>query len=338
MSYTESYSETIHYSGSKTVSYPASEHGGTQTVHYSGDVPVHIHIHVDTDDFDRSVAGTNAALGVVTGALTAMEAAQVAEVMRAGEEISQSATHGFFRVLASEMSTSVSEFSSSMRSSAGLLAHEAQQVEQVHRQMASDYAAIRARYLRIFGRLDDELERRVCELDRSAHNIALHAMRDVVTGPYVREAARTLTEGEETSTAQLKLQCAQAKRRAAESLESLAEVCGYLGDYAEAVDGIMVDDPSEGIVFVPVIVARERDLAGGEPHTRVYEVSDGQGGVLTEGVAARVAHIPDAQWQRSAQTDKAEVDQGFQRRLVDYAAGGGDERVAALIGQLYAAG
>ena len=38
MSYTESFSRTIavHYSGTVTVNYPASEHGGSTTASYSG--------------------------------------------------------------------------------------------------------------------------------------------------------------------------------------------------------------------------------------------------------------------------------------------------------------
>ena len=56
MSYSRNYSTTIavHYSGS--VSYPASEHGGS--VSYSGTAyeTVNVEVRVDTDPFDASVA------------------------------------------------------------------------------------------------------------------------------------------------------------------------------------------------------------------------------------------------------------------------------------------
>ena len=60
MSYKRSYHETItvNGSGSKTVSYPKSESGGsmTVTVQYTERVPVDIDISVDTNQFDKSIS------------------------------------------------------------------------------------------------------------------------------------------------------------------------------------------------------------------------------------------------------------------------------------------
>ena len=48
----------VPYSGSMTVNYPASEHGGSKTVYYDGTAyeDVEVDIHVDTSPFDASVA------------------------------------------------------------------------------------------------------------------------------------------------------------------------------------------------------------------------------------------------------------------------------------------
>ena len=83
MRYTRRFTGYVHYSG--TVSYPASEHGGS--VSYSGEEPVYITIDVDTDAFDASVGNCNTAVNGLTSAVVATEAAQVESKRRAAKQI-----------------------------------------------------------------------------------------------------------------------------------------------------------------------------------------------------------------------------------------------------------
>ena len=76
MSYSKRFTGSVHYSGSKTVNYPASENGGSITFDYWGDVPIGITIDVETQEFDDSVNGTKAALSLVAGELAATEVGQ----------------------------------------------------------------------------------------------------------------------------------------------------------------------------------------------------------------------------------------------------------------------
>ena len=218
MSYSKHYSTKIHYSGTVSCSYPASEHGGSKRVHYDGYVPVDIDVVVDTDPFDQSVRDASGALGLVAGALSATEAAQVEQIRRSAKKISQTAIRGFYRTLTSELSAQVSEFGSSMKSTVGLLVEQGQQVEQVHSQMESDYHAIKARYTRLFAGLDRELDQRVHELDRPAFQLSKQAMQGVVARPYEESAAKILVHTQDTSTTPLKLMCARAKAYASHAL------------------------------------------------------------------------------------------------------------------------
>ena len=341
MSYSETYSRSVHYSGSITVSYPASENGGSKTVNYSGDVPVNITIHVDTNAFDQSVDGTNVALTAVGGALSAAEAAQVAEVTRAGERIAQAATQGFYRLLANEMSAQTSEFSSSCKASAGLLAEEAQQVTDIHGQMVTDYRAIKGRYLRIFRELDRELDRRVRELDREAFQLSKRGMHDVVGGPYVESAAAVVLQGQDVSAVQLRLQTARTKHGAAASLDALSEVCGYLGDYAREVDGLMEQGQgAESTIYAPVVYALEHDLDVQGERVVVHGGDLAQGHEVTRGVIAQVAQSGQAHNAGKAMdgrtaSEQESLDRSFMRLLERYGASGGDERVINKIAQMY---
>lgn len=95
MSYTRSFTKTIavHYSGS--VSYPASQSGGTTS--YSGTAyeTVTVNVNVDTDPFDASVAQCNTGVGMLTGSVVATEAAQVASIGEAAQKVGSTIVKGF---------------------------------------------------------------------------------------------------------------------------------------------------------------------------------------------------------------------------------------------------
>lgn len=99
MSYRRSYREriSVHYSGS--VSYPASQNGGS--VSYSGTEyeDVAVNIEVDTSPFDSSVAGCNTSVNLLTGAVVATEAAQIAAVDQNAKKVGSTIVEGFFKTI-----------------------------------------------------------------------------------------------------------------------------------------------------------------------------------------------------------------------------------------------
>lgn len=342
MSYSKQYVRDVYYSGSETVHYPASENGGWTTVHYSGTVPVSVNLYVDTDLFDESVDGTNRELAVVAGAVTATEAAQVAEIRRASKQISQTAIHGFFQVIASEFSAQASEFSSSMKSCVGLLTEEGRQVEGIHRQMETDYQAIKSRYARIFSELDRELDRRIHELDRPAFQLSTHGMEEVVQDPYRESAAKAATQSEDMGSVPLKLMCARAKGRVADALDNLGEVCSYLAEYSTSVGGIMDDANGEGYVFLPVVYTLQQDIDVPNQRIVVHRGEMGQDKAITQRTIAGVATMPEEKWTAPKRDDQRYLDQGFLRCLAEYGAGEGEgrqeidrQRVSECIMRLY---
>ena len=92
MSYRRSYQGVIHYSGS--VSYPASQNGGT--AHYSGSEPVYITIDVDTESFDRNVDGCKLAVDGLGAAVVATEEAEVQSKREYSRRIGETLIGGFF--------------------------------------------------------------------------------------------------------------------------------------------------------------------------------------------------------------------------------------------------
>ena len=109
MSYTRHFSKTItvHYSGS--VSYPASQSGGTKSYSGSTKETIHFNVTVDTDPFDESVEHMKDGVDLLTGSVAATEAAQVSSIRENSARIGQTIISGFFKTVKSDISQQITE-------------------------------------------------------------------------------------------------------------------------------------------------------------------------------------------------------------------------------------
>lgn len=166
MSYSRSFSKrvAVHYSGS--VSYPASQHGGS--VSYSGTAyeDVIVNINVDTDSFDSSVQRCSNTVGVLTGAVVATEGAQVLSIKNNAKKIGQTIIAGFFKTVRSEISQQIMELKNKIDATLMHLDGLAKRCVDKQHQMETDYARLSGRYVKIFEELNAELKNRIHEVDR----------------------------------------------------------------------------------------------------------------------------------------------------------------------------
>jgi hypothetical protein len=222
MSYRRSFHKRIGvpYSGSVRYSYPASQHGGSGTAHYSGTAyeDVQVNIDVDTNPFDRSIDGCNNSVNVLTGAVVATEAAQIASIDSNAKKVGSTIVEGFFKTIRSEISQQVAELSSCLDSHLAHLHAMAKRCVEKQTQMQSDYQRIASRYLKIFDDLDNELSNRIYELDKPAF---------VFKNQSDSHAGRTLTSdlastvavfGAEGGDLQARISASIAKKRAMDTI------------------------------------------------------------------------------------------------------------------------
>jgi hypothetical protein len=151
-------------------SYPASQHGGSGTAHYSGTTyeDVSVNIDVDTAPFDSSVANCNSSVNLLTGAVVATEAAQIVSIDKNSKKIAGSIVDGFFSYIRSEISQQVMALSQKIDSHLLHLKELAKSCATKQKQMETDYNRISSRYLKIFDNLNHELENRIFELNKPA--------------------------------------------------------------------------------------------------------------------------------------------------------------------------
>lgn len=218
MGYHQRFSRTIYVRYSGSVSYPASEHGGTQS--YSGTTTetVDIDIYVDTDPFDRSVNECNNVVSGLTTSVATMSAAQVAAIDANAKKVGSTIINGFFSTVKSEISQQITELRSNIDATLLRLHELAKQCADKQRQMKDDYARITSRYMKIFDELDKECENRIFELDRPAFNFKRTTDQTSERATCNDMVATAAVSGGENGIVEARIEASHTKRRAMEAL------------------------------------------------------------------------------------------------------------------------
>lgn len=219
MSYTRTFRKTItvHYSGS--VSYPASQNGGTQ--YYSGSTSedVVFEVTVDTDPFDDQVDNVKRGVDVLTGAVVATEAAQVKNIHENSKKVGDTVIAGFFKTVKSDISQQIAELSSKTDALAVHLTEMMNRLRSKQAQMTADYQRISSRYAKIFTELDTELDNRIHAIDEPIFRTIDKTESVGQRGQGGTQVAETSVSAAETSRAHAIVTSTLAKKRALEALQ-----------------------------------------------------------------------------------------------------------------------
>lgn len=249
MSYRRSYTGYVHYSG--TVSYPASENGGS--VSYSGSEPVYITIDVDTNAFDASVGHCNNAVNALTGAVVATEAAQVESKRQASKQIASTIVKGFFDYVGADLSQKIKELSSKCESLfIALMGHKDNCLSK-SKQMQDDYNRISKRYSKIFEDLDKETVSRIEVLDKPTFQFAASAQNLVDRNSNTELLGISTISANENIKLETVLSCSHVKQQASVLLDKAN--CYLQGTYrlANSVRDMLDDSQAENDILLPVM-------------------------------------------------------------------------------------
>ena len=249
MSYRRSYTGYVHYSG--TVSYPASQNGGS--VSYSGSEPVYITIDVDTNAFDASVGHCNNAVNALTGAVVATEAAQVESKRQASKQIASTIVKGFFDYVGADLSQKIKELSSKCESLfIALMGHKDNCLSK-SKQMQDDYNRISKRYSKIFEDLDKETVSRIEVLDKPTFQFAESAQNLVDRNSNTELLGISTISANENIKLETVLSCSHVKQQASILLDKAN--CYLQGTYrlANSVRDMLDDSQAENDILLPVM-------------------------------------------------------------------------------------
>jgi hypothetical protein len=301
MSYTRSYREIITVSGSKTVSvsYPASQNGGTTsaTVNYTEEVPVNVNIDVDTLPFDNSVAHCNTNVNLLTGAVVATEAAQVISIDQNSKKVADTVITGFFGYIRYEISQQVAELVQTIDANLMHLKGLAVECLSKKEQMEVDFLRISGRYAKIFDDLNHEVANRVYELDKPAF-----VFKKELDNQKIRASENDLVNtvgvfGKESGELQSKISASIAKKRAFDSINKARIFLWHQKKMNHTVQKSMLNESSETTYFSPVcFFETKRDDKVGKGLFSPSFISALQGHATRDDL---IAHFSDAnnKWQ-----------------------------------------
>lgn len=246
MSYRRTYQEVI--SGYETVSYsyPASQHGGRDSITVHWQEPVIVTIDVDTVPFDESVSSIKHHVDVLTGSVVATQAAQVAQKVHSANAIAKSVTDGFFTLIRSDITQQMAALKSRIDSLLLSLADIKVNLVGIQQQMGMDYARITERYSRVFESLDEEMRNRVLALDEAMLRARDHLVQEEARPKDKQAAVVPTVFGGENSQGQTAVVTAGIRARMNQLLISAKAYLVSERRLANGLEAILSEPRKEG--------------------------------------------------------------------------------------------
>jgi hypothetical protein len=252
MSYSRRYHEVVSKTVTVSYSYPASQNGGSSSKSVTVDIPVDVNIHVDTNPFDRSVSSCNNTVNMLTGAVIATEAAQIASIDENAKKVARTVIEGFFKNIRFEISAQVMELKQKVDAHLMHLYELSKQLTAKQTQMEADYSRTANRYGKIFDDLNNELSNRIFELDKPAFHfkqLADNHSERVSDNDLVSIVA---VSGKEGGNLQAKISASITKKRALDAINQANVFLIKQKRLQRTINQNMLDESAETQRFSPV--------------------------------------------------------------------------------------
>lgn len=333
MSYTRTFHKTVTVHYSRTVSYPASQNGGTMTVSGSASEDVAVNIHVDTNPFDSQVAHCNSSVNTLTGAIAATEVAQVASLRTNANKVGKAIVDGFFKTVRSEISQQISALKSEVDATISHLRELAKRCADKRRQMQVDYDRIAARYTKTFNDLNRELENRIYMLDKYAFDLRRHTERytlPLLGSELVGEAAVT---SQEQAQATALMSGARSKSLAEDTIMWIHDYLQEQAKTDELLRQCTVPSVGNPVKYAPIIhiqrIAPDRSILRNTYSSEELLTKSGQedADIMSQ----------DYPWTKLSDESIASINQHFEEKLSDGSKGTSphDTRVRDMARRLF---
>jgi hypothetical protein len=261
MSYQQTYSASVPYSGTVNVSYPKSESGGTTTAHYSGEVSVNVTINVNTAPFDGSVHGCNNSIDLLTGSVVAMHAAQCAAIEQTAKDVSKSLIDGFFGTINTELSQQLQALDSAVKAGLGLIFEQGKAADAQKQMLETDYNRISSRYTALFNELDNECYKRIYALDKRAFELS-EKVKQPLLNAQPHNSAFAVLGIEESANIQSFLFVSNLNKKTKGVLQTLYEYITQESRLTSLVSSFLNSEqlPEQNPVYIPVLYIKNDAL------------------------------------------------------------------------------
>lgn len=257
------------------------------------------------DSMENHVKGT-------ISAVAAMEAAVIAAELQSSKNISSNIDRGFYMLIRSQISQKLVAAYTEMSSKLLIMQQFAKTLDNIKKQMMSDYQMISRRYYKLFQSLNKSAESNVRELDGFVMDVA--AYRGKAVERQRDDGASALTAQSDTYTTTQAALSAKLKLKAKGAINSLNSYIGEMKAYNDKVHNVLNDGQDVSRMneqFLPVIISYVDSFIGDTSLTHIH-ISNADASGTESGIVNEVTKIADGLgWCTKSSKDKEEVKKEF---------------------------
>lgn len=288
---------------------------------------------VDTDPMAAQIDTVNGSVRNVTLAVSAMQAAVIAQEEESSRQICANVDNGFYILMKSQLSQKIAACSSVMSGKLLLMKKFRADINHIKEIMQDDYNRICRRYRKQFTALNKALEVRIHELDRPAMEIArleknyFDTQRD--------ESSTVICTGQDTQMTAVISVNANLKNKTVKALQVMAENVNSSAVYNRKIMHIMNNKTVEAKTdrFIPVVVFESESMF--DAQTSVQNIYSAQSGntkkdeLLTGAVQQQTAAF---EWEAGHLEERESIRNYFMQQVTG---SGCDERIAQEMIRLF---
>jgi len=292
---------------------------------------------VDTSPMANSVDSSRGHINGVNVAVVAMQTAVIAAERHASKKICENVDNGFYMLVKSQISQKAVAAYTEMTSKHITMLQLAKALDNVKRQMESDFNMITKRYAKLFHSLNKALESRVRELDRPAMQLA-DIKKTVVFDKLRDDSSLLLSMSEEALPFTQTALAGKLKQKTRETLLTLSDNVNENNSYSKKVDSILVKDDNDssqgdGFRYLPAIFCDTDSLLN--PGGSIENIYTAQTGVW-QNAAPIVSEISRVHNELSWKTVNKEEKDTIRREFLSLCEKEtGDERLSGEIVKLF---
>jgi hypothetical protein len=234
-----------------------------------------LHFTVDTAPMARTVDSVKGHINATTAAVTTMEAAVILSERESSKTICENVDNGFYILVKSQISQKAVAAYTEMSAKEMTLVQLAKALDNVKRQMESDYQMISRRYAKLFASLNKALETRVQELDRPVMKLA-EIKKNILFDKLKNNGTAMICASNDISLVSETALSGKMKQKTQTALRTLSGQVTQSTSYAEKLGNILSEGDDAAKVdesYLPVIFSSvESSLHQDEYLDSVYTV------------------------------------------------------------------
>lgn len=334
MSYTTHFHEKVY--GEKEVYFDVPENARpgryTQVVKFEEDV--HIDITVDTKPFDRSVEGCATSVNLLTGSVVAAGAAEATSKLTSADKVGRTVVSGFFGLVEQNFRVQAMEEQAMLTAVSGELVEQAKELSRKKEVMSGDYSRIKGRYMDLFTDLDKELHTRVFNLLKPCFKFTENAAEEQNRNVRTSLLATSMVAHKENLGLQARLSSARMKQRAMSLIQNAKKFLQGQKWLGRQIEEMLVDQPTQGSLLVPVIVIQKREEDNSAVLDLVMSKEVRSFGDVESCLRQSLQHSTSV--RQMNEQHRSRITEDFNRRVSHaYGSSEHERRVAVLMQSLY---